>query len=412
MPNTSANDAIGPFAAGTLRPHAPPIYEPFSAEVRDDPFPLYRRLRDEAPVFRHPTLGFWALSRYQDVLEAARDWSTFSHSQGVDFDGTTEVVGPGDFLDTDPPRHDELRDLVRHRFAPREGAKLEAVLREKVVELLQPWVEGGAADLARDVCWPLPVRLISSILGFPPEDQQHLTSLAQRVLIRQPDDGSIPGSARSAYGELRHYFAGVAAERRRRPATDLLSDIVHGTVHGERLTDEEVVGMCTLLFIGGTETTATLLATAFVLFSEHPDHWAKMRTTPDLIPAAIEEVLRFDPPFHKFSRVTARPVTVHGHTIPKESRVVLIYGSANRDERRFPAPDMFDPHREPKRHLAFGNGIHFCLGAPLARLEARIVFEEALRRVRAYELTDDPVRLPTHVTRGFVSVPVRTQQET
>jgi len=383
------------------------LYNPFAQVVRDDPFPIYRTLREELPVYHNPVRNLWALSRYDDVLAATRDWETFSHAWGVELDDTGDIIGPGDFLDTDPPLHDALRKVVRHRFAPKRVLEEEAEIRGKAVELLEPWAAGEEVELSREVCWRLPVWLVSRVFGFPDEDAPLLIELGREVLTREVEDGAIPDSAREAYTTLRAYLTAAAEARMRAPGSDLLSDIVQATIDGRRLELEEILGMCVLLFVGGTETTASFLATSLVLLERRPDAWDGLRARPEQIPAAIEELLRFDPPFHKFSRTTTRPVELHGVTIPAHARVVLLYASANRDERRFAAPDELDFEREQLRHLAFGNGVHFCLGAPLARLETRIALEEIARRIGRFEITAPPERLPTHGTRGFATLRAR-----
>jgi cytochrome P450 len=338
-------------------------WDPFASGC-DDPFSTYRALREEHPVYHNADRGVWALTRFDDVQRAARDWRAFSNAAGVDLDDTTEVFGPGNFIDSDPRRHDELRGLVRHRFTPKAVAELERGIRRRTRDLLAPLVDAGGGDLASALAWPLPVATICDLVGFPLED------------------------------------AG-----RRRNRDDLLGAIATGDVGGAPLTDE-IAGLCTLLTVAGTETTFSLIGNMFSLLAERPEVRQRLAQEPSAIPAALEEILRCESPVQYLGRITTRDVEVHGTTIPAGERVALIFGAANRDGLRWEDPEKLDIGRPAQRNLAFGEGIHHCLGAPVARLEGRVVLEEIVMSMPSFAL-DGPVRrTSTYTTRGFESLPI------
>jgi cytochrome P450 len=378
---------------------------PFAHSALDDPFSTYRALRETHPVYHNATRGVWALSRFEDVQRAARDWRTYSSAAGVDLDDTTEVFGPGNFIDSDPRRHDELRSLVRHSFTPRGIGALESKVRRRVRELLAPVVESGGGDIAKALAWPLPVATVCDVVGFPADDAEQIQTWVAAAIRRVPGEGRSPSSARQAVGEMHDYFAEIAADRRRRPRDDLLSLIATKEVAGGPLSDE-IAGLCTLLTVAGTETTFSLIGNAFWLLAEHPERQRQLARDPSAIPAALEEILRFESPVQYLGRVTTRDVEVHGTIIPAGERVALIFGAANRDERRWEHADRFDIGRAPMRNLAFGEGIHHCLGGPLARLEGRVVLEEVTRNMPDFVLDGRPQRSSTYTTRGFDSLSV------
>lgn len=382
-------------------------YDPYSAAMHADPFSTYARLRAEAPLYRNEERGFWALSRYDDVSAASRDWQTFSYAHGNDIDHTGEVFGPGNFLDADPPRHTVLRNVVRKAFVPKDlTSRMLAPVTARTDELLDRLLEQRTLDFADDFAWALPLSSACALLGIASEDEAALRPLASASSVREVDVTVVPLPAREAFGAIEQHLAELIAARRGVPVLDLLGEIANATIDDEPLSDEVATGIALVLFVASIETTASLLANAVRLLAEHPDQRAALARDPAMIPAAIEEVLRFQSPLQVFSRMTTREVEMHGQLVPAASRVFVIYGSANRDERRFENPEVFDVARPPKRHLAFGDGIHHCLGAPLARLEARVALEALLSRAPEYELAGPGERLCNHGIRGWVSLPI------
>jgi cytochrome P450 len=269
-------------------------WDPFASGC-DDPFSTYRALREEHPVYHNADRGVWALTRFDDVQRAARDWRAFSNAAGVDLDDTTEVFGPGNFIDSDPRRHDELRGLVRHRFTPKAVAELERGIRRRTRDLLAPLVEAGGGDLASALAWPLPVATICDLVGFPLEDAGRLQRWVAAAIHRLPGEGRAPPTARAAVAEMHGYFRDLAADRRRRNRDDLLGAIATGDVGGAPLTDE-IAGLCTLLTVAGTETTFSLIGNMFSLLAERPEVRQRLAQEPSAIPAALEEILRCESP--------------------------------------------------------------------------------------------------------------------
>jgi cytochrome P450 len=384
-------------------------YDPFSAAVQAEPYPFYRVLRDEHPVYYNEERNFWTLSRFADVQAAARNWQVYSNAQGVELDDTQNFYpdnfGPGIVINTDPPAHERIRKVVHRQFTPRIVAGLEGRIRSEVIRLLDELEQQPEPDLAEGFTWRLPVSTISHLLAFPDEDLLYLHGLMYDFEIRQSDPEQeelfdVPDVAREAGAKLAAYIADQIADRRRSPGDDLLSAMVKAEQAGE-LEHDEPRGLCFILFMAGIDSTACLLSNAFHRFQGRPDDRREMLKDPSIIPAAVEEITRWEAPVTGLARITLSDHAVHGQTIPAGSWVWLSFAAANRDERRFPNPDELDIHREQKRHLGFGEGIHHCIGAPVARLEGRIVFEEFFRRYPDYELAGRAERLHQHTTRGW-----------
>ena len=382
------------------------VYDPFSVEANEDPYPIYKRLRDECPLHYNDEHGLWSLSRYEDIQTAARDWNAFTSTEGADLDDTGALIGEGDFLDTDPPRHDELRKVVREHFTPKAINALEGRVRERSEALLEAFVGSGSADFASDFAWPLPAGMVSELLGFPDEDHPQLLAWFTESLRRIPGQTEIPDSAWAAAKEVRGYFAATAEERRRQPRDDVMTTMV-AAVDDERISADDLLGICYLLFLAGIETTAALISNALHLLTLHPDQRTKLVGDLSIMRGAVEELLRFEAPVQFIGRTATSDFELHGATIPAGGRVVLIYASANRDERKFPNPDVLDLERTPGRHLAFGEGIHHCIGAPLARLEGRIGLEVLLSRIPDYEVAGAVQRMYTHNAWGLEHLPVK-----
>jgi cytochrome P450 len=388
---------------------------PFSYAFHEDPYPTYRWLRDEHPVYRNERLDFWALSRYQDVVDASRDWATYSSAEGT----TLERLDPkfGEFLPMmifmDPPRQARLRALVSKVFTPRRVAALEPFIRERAIHYLTPLVAAGGGDFVTEFSALLPMDVIFTLLGVPSDDRNQMRHLIDASMHRDPDVPAIPPQAIDAMAQQVRYWFELVAARRRQPQDDLVSHLLAAEVPlddgtGERLTDPEIAGFLNLLGAAGNETVTKLLAGAIVLFSRHPGEYRKLLAAPARIGDAVEEVLRYTAPSQYQGRTLTRDVTLHDRTMPRGARVLLLTASANRDERAFDTPDRFDIDRLQLVPLGFGYGVHSCLGAALARLESRVALEEFSRRVPRFAV-DEPGLRRVHMSNvhGFSSVPLR-----
>ena len=376
----------------------------------DDPYPVYRRLRDEAPLYHDERLDLWALSRFDDVQAASKDWETFSSSVGGlgnDVDDTYQLFLPaGDLAGVDPPIHTRLRGAMRLAFSPSAlRSRFEPIVRRKVIELIEAFEHSGRADFARDLARPLPGTTMFSWFGFPESDHPQLLAWFGEMLERDPGERTLPDRALIGRDRMREYMQAAAAERRTAPREDLMSYLVAAQDAGE-ISADELLGGSMLLFVAGITTTSGLISNSLLHLDRFPDQRDRIRDDPSVIPAAIEELLRYDAPIQALARTTTRDVAIHDGVIPEGARVALIWASANRDERRWDDPDRLDIGREPQRHVSFGDGIHHCLGAPLARLEARIVFEELFRRIPEYRVSGPIVRIKTPTDRALESLPV------
>jgi cytochrome P450 len=379
----------------------------FDPLLQDEPYAAYRVLRGSHPVYRNEERAFWALSRFDDVQRAARDWTQFSSADGVNLDDTLSLTGAGNFIAADPPDHDRLRKVVRGRFTPATVAAMEAAIRDDVRATLATAVREGGFDAADRLAWTIPVRTVSRLLRLPMHDEPVLRGWLRAVIHRETERDILPDSARAAGRELRAYLTEQIDDRRRAPGDDLLSDIVAGEARAE-VNEAEIPGLCILLYVAGTETVADFIGNALVPLAEHPEQRALLAAQPRIGGAAVEELLRFESPVQYQVRTATRDVELNGVTIPAGDRVALLWGAANRDERRWDRPDELELAREHKRNLAFGEGIHHCLGAPLARLQGRIVLEEALKATPHYRLDGRVERIATHNTRGVARLPLAT----
>jgi cytochrome P450 len=386
---------------------------PFSHQFHEDPYPTYRWLRDHAPLYRNESLNFWALSRYRDVYDASLAWDVYSSAEGT----TLERTDPRLFearpmiIFLDPPRHDRLRKLVSRAFTPRRVADMEPFIRGAVSRLLDRVAREGGGDFVRDVSMPLPMEVIFTLLGVPEGDRHQVREWMDLSLERDPDTPVVPERAMVAMMSMMQYWPDFVDGLRRKPDQGLVSALLVAEVEGDdgtssRLTDGEVIGFCNLIGAAGNETVTKLLANACVLFARHPEQYRTILDHPGAIPDAVEETLRFTSPSQYQGRVTTRDVEWYGHTVPKGARVLLLTGSANRDEREFPDPDRFDVGRRPEQHLALGQGVHFCLGASLARLESRVTIEEFAKRFPRYTVDESKcVRVHMSNVHGFEHVP-------
>ena len=391
-------------------------FDPFSAEYFDDPTEAYRRLRDEAPVYFSETYGFYALSRFADVVSAHRDWRGLSSAHGVDLSTLTKdpelVRSLGMIIMMDPPEHERFRALVSRVFTPRAVTGLEPLVREVVTGFLEPLAERDRFDVVADLSAPFPVEVISRMLGVPEGERQQIREWLDLSLHREPGEVDPSPAGQHAMLEMVGYFHALTADKRRRPADDMLTRLTQVTVdRGDGvetgLDDNEIAGFAALLGGAGAETVTKLVGNAAVLFAAHPDQWRRVVDDPQCIPPAVEEVLRLLPPSQYQGRFSVEDREFEGGTIPAGFPVLLLTGAATRDPRAFERPDDFDLDRPPSVSIGFGHGVHSCLGAALARLESRIAIEEIAARWQRLEV--DPAglrRVTMSNVAGYANVPV------
>lgn len=379
----------------------------FGGKSRLDPYPVYSWLRENQPVYLEPDFGTYALTRYEDVYGALRDHGTFSSAQGIS-PGLRSSSGAmlTTMIMTDPPRHTRLRALVSRAFTPRVLALLEPWLASLVDDLIDAFPDSGDIDAVAQLTVPLPVTAIARVMGIPEEDGSKFKAWSDAVV--GATDGTIAEEARAKILEMMQYFGATIARRKAEPGDDLMSTIAFAEVDGERLTDPEMLGFCLLLLIAGNETTTNLLGNALSVLAARPDLWEALRANPARIPEAVEESLRFESPVQALFRTVTRDVELHGVPIPSGSKVAVCYAAANRDFREFPDPDDFRLDRGLLAHVAFGYGIHYCLGAPLARLEAKVALERLTSRFRSLSAgLGEKKRVSSSILRGFEYLPLR-----
>ncbi|MEE8557120.1 MAG: cytochrome P450 [Myxococcota bacterium] len=385
-------------------------YNPYAYEIHEDPYPTYRRMRDEAPVYRNDELGFWALSHHADVLAGFKDVKRLSSRFGVSLDPEAfgeEASDNMSFLAMDPPRHTRLRSLVSAGFTPRRVAALEPRIREISTRYIRTLVEQQSCEFVADFAGKLPMDVVSELLGVPGEDRDDLRSWAELLVHREEGASGLPQAALDAALELASYFAGMLEDRRKRPQNDLTSELLVAELDGERLADRDVIGFLFLMIVAGNETTTKLLANAIYWLWRNPGERDRLRDDPGLIPRWVEETIRFDNSTQALTRLVTRDFELHGEKLREGDKLVLLIGSANRDERVWTEPDRYDILRDTSAMLSFGKGTHFCLGAALARLEARVALEEFQRRLPDYEIDPSGIeRIHSVNVRGFAKLPV------
>jgi len=384
------------------------VYNPYAFSTHEDPYEIYRRLRDEAPAYWNAELEFWALSRFDDVQAAFRDFETFSSANGVALEDRNRAKELPMLIIKDPPEHTVMRKLVSRVFTTRRVASLEPETRRIISGYIDRFADAGSCDLVADLTGPFPMDVISAVLGVPEVDRGALRVHADQILVREDGAIELPPAALEGYAALFSYFADELPRRRRGDGEGLITDLAQLEVDGQRMTDEEVLGFCILFIIAGHETTTKMVANALELLSRHPDQRRQIVADPALVSDCIEEVLRFHNSTQYMHRTLTRDLELHGQTMREGESVLLLIGAANRDEREF-GPDAaeFDIGRRPERHLAFGYGAHFCLGAGLARMEGKVALEELHRRIPDYEVDHErKVRFHSGNVTGWTRLPM------
>ena len=376
-------------------------YNPLSPALRANPYPIYEKLRRKDPVHRMRLQDAWLLTDYADVDMVLRDSRRFGNA-GREFGYIPQVS----MLDLDPPDHTKIRGLVSHGFTPRSVAGLEPRIRETVDRLLSSVDRNEPFDLIADLAFPLPVIVIAEMLGVPPEDREQFNEWSNVVsLIVDPllDERQVR-QVQQAVDEVFAYFEKVAEERRRSPQEDLVSALVTAEVDGERLERDDLLVNLLLVLVAGNETTRNLIGNGSLALLQNPDQLERLRSDPAMLNGAIDEFLRFDSPVQLDSHVARQPVELRGKRITPGQRIICLLGAANRDPKVFPDPDRLDVDRSAANHMAFGRGIHYCLGAPLARLEGRVAFEAMLPRFGDMRLAEEPRYRDQVTLRGLESL--------
>jgi cytochrome P450 len=395
------------------------VLDPYDYDFHEDPYPYYRRLRDEAPLYRNEELKFWALSRHHDVLQGFRNSTTLSNRDGVSLDPVSR--GPHasktmSFLAMDDPAHLRLRTLVSKGFTPRRIRELEPRVTELAVQHLDTMLERASSgpagsvtvDYVAEFAGKLPMDVISELMGVPLADRDRIRAMADGVMHREDGVNDVPASAIEASINLIVYYQQMIAERRKKPSDDLTSALLEAEIDGDRLTDEEILGFMFLMVIAGNETTTKLLANAAFWGHKNPDQLAPVYADLSRVPLWVEETLRYDTSSQILARTLSGNLTLYDTTIPAGDVLLLLPGSAHRDERVFDNPDDYLIGREiGSKLMSFGSGAHFCLGAHLARMEARVALTELFKRIRDYQVDEDnAVRVHSSNVRGFTHLPI------
>jgi cytochrome P450 len=383
-------------------------FSPYDYEFHNDPYPVYARLRAEAPVYRNDELDFWALSRYDDVLTGFRDHAAFSNANGVMIERsmwTPDASRFLSFLAMDPPGHTAMRSLISRAFTPRRVAALEPRIREIASRYIDAAVDRGSFDFMADLAAALPLDVISELIGVPEADRAQVRRTVDQMLHREEDTRDITPAAMEAGMYITEYYLSLITARRRAPAEDLISALLDAGTVGTPLTDAELVAFLFLLIGAGSETTTHLLGSAWYWAWRNPAQ--RDAAFGGNITGWIEETLRYDSPAQIVARMAAKDLDLHGTGVPAGAQVLLLPGSANRDDRVFPRPDGYDLGRDTSKIISFGSGRHFCLGAPLGRLEAKVALDLLVARVRPdYEVDPDGIgRVHSVNVRGFAALP-------
>ena len=388
-------------------------WDPFDESLKDDPHPVWKRLRDEAPAYYNDQYDFWALSRFEDVERAHRDPQRYSSAHSTVLEAMTEdAQSEGMMIFLDPPEHTGLRRLVSKAFTPRRVAELEDEIRTLCAGLLDTQQGKDSFDYVQDFGARLPATVIATLLGVPPSDREDVRHHIDGLFHLEPGVGMANEASLESGAWLYNYIGQQVEERQQDPRDDMLTDLVQAEILGNDgvprcLTQSECTAFGILLVSAGTETVARLLGWAGLILADHPEQLTALAQDADLIPNAVEELLRFEAPSPVQGRWLTEDVEIHGQRIPANSKVLLVTGSAGRDERVYPAADSFDIRRDFKLHVAFGYGIHFCLGAALARMEGKIALEETFKRYKSWTVDKErSVPLHTSTVRGYLRLPI------
>ncbi|HEX2285434.1 MAG TPA: cytochrome P450 [Mycobacterium sp.] len=390
------------------------VLDPYDYDFHEDPYPYYRRLRHEAPLYRNDELKFWALSRHSDVLAGFRNSTALSNRYGVSLDPISRTLDAHkvmSFLALDDPAHLRLRTLVSKGFTPRRIRELEPRVTEIAVQHLDAALQSESFDFVAEFAGKLPMDVISELMGVPQPDRAHIRRLADGVMHRDDGVADVPQSAMEASAELMVYYADMVNQRRRKPSDDLTSALLEAEIDGDRLTDEEIMAFLFLMVVAGNETTTKLLANAAYWGAKFPDQLATVYADHARIPPWVEETLRYDTSSQILARTVAHDMTLYDTTLSEGDVVLLLPGSANRDDRVFEDADEYRIGREiGSKLVSFGSGAHFCLGAHLARMEARVALAELFKRIRGYEVDEaNAVRVHSSNVRGFARLPITVE---
>lgn len=392
-----------------------PVLDPYDYDFHEDPYPYYKRLRDEAPLYRNEDLNFWALTRHADVHKGFRNSVELSNKLGVSLDPisrTPEAYRTMSFLAMDDPGHLRLRTLVSKGFTPRRIRELEARVLELTREHLATALESESFDYITEFAGKLPMDVISELVGVPTADRQHLRALADAVMHREDGVTDVPKTALVAAMDLLVYYADMVKQRRNAPHDDLTSALLEAEIDGDRLGDDEIMAFLFLMVVAGNETTTKLLGNAVYWGGLNPDQLAGVYADHSGIPLWVEETLRYDTSSQILARLVVDDIEFHGTTLHEGDTLLLMPGSAHRDERVFDDPDEFRIGRDiGSKLLSFGSGAHFCLGAHLARMEARVALTELFERIRGYEVDEaGAVRVHSSSVRGFARLPITVKK--
>ena len=388
-------------------------YDPYDFEIDSDPYPVWRRLREESPLYHNERYDFFALSRFDDVEAALVDWRTYSSAKGtlLELIRSGIEMPPGSIIFEDPPAHDRHRSILSRVFTPKKMAAIEPKVREFCATTLDPLVGGDGFDFIADIGAEMPMRTIGMLLGIPEEDQRKIRDVIDEGL--KLSDGEMPVESMQAVAQAgAQMFEEYIDWRAENPSDDLMTELLRAEFEDETgtvrtLRRDELLNFINLLAAAGNETTTRLIGWTGKVLGEHPDQRRQIVADRGLVPRAVEEVLRFEAPSPVQARYVTHDVEHHGTTVPAGSAILLINGSANRDDRRFPDGDSFDIHRRIDHHLSFGYGLHFCLGAALARLEGRVALDEVLSRFPDWEVDwEHAVQARTSTVRGWEKLPV------
>jgi len=381
-------------------------YNPFSYAFHEDPYPTYKRMRDEEPLYHNEEYGFWALSRFEDIRSAFGDWETFSSARGISLEDTADY-SPDMIITMDPPRQTKIRGLVARSLTPRRVAAMDGRIRELARRYIDRFADRGSADLIQDFAALLPLEVIAALIGVPEEDQTQMRVWTETMLHREPDSSAVPAAGIAAFGSLDNYFRSDLERRRGQRGDDLVSGLLDAEVDGEKLSEDEIVGFLFLLAIAGGETTTKLIGNMAVALTNHPDQKKLLFEDLSRMPNAVVEAARYDTSTQQMTRTLARDIELHGKKVSAGEKVTLVIASGNRDEREYTDPDIFDIARKGERPLSFGHGVHLCPGAALARMETRVTFEELQSRCPGWEVdVANCVRVHNANVRGFSRVPI------